>query len=351
MLRDSIVLIPLLFCVACGGADPQHKTQIDTLSQQVSDLSEAYESQRSRLDRLREQFALLTDRLETRQIHGVAAHQARRPAPVYAQPQVYAQPYVAPAQPYVAPAPPNALPVVKLRPAASKAAPVAKAPVVRRAPVAKTAPQPKAPVAKAEPLNPAPVDTRPPITITQADLDALSGASMAPAGRRPGQPVPPPANAAMAGNLGVVPLAGPSRPRTRRAPVESTAADPAIAAYQRAYGLYRSGAFSQAGPALVAFVRDHGSHDYADNALFWVGQIQFDQSRFQAALGTFRQVVDTYPAGNKVPDALLMIGLTQAKLGRSAEGRETLARLRAMFPQTEAARKADARLNDKAGSM
>ena len=162
--------------------------------------------------------------------------------------------------------------------------------------------------------------------------------------------MPPPANASGAGNLGVVPLAQPKgRRATPRPAVES--ADPAIAAYKRAYNLYRSGAFSEAAPALVTFVRDHGSHDYADNALFWVGQIQFDQSRFQAALGTFRQVVDSYPAGNKVPDALLMIGLTQAKLGRGAEGRETLARLRAMFPQTEAARKADARLNDKTGSM
>ena len=188
------------------------------------------------------------------------------------------------------------------------------------------------------------------MTITQADLDALSGYDPEPARRRPGQPVPPPANASMAGNLGVVPLARARTPHsTSRGPSE--AADPAIAAYKRAYGLYSSGAFSQASPALVAFVRDFGSHDYADNALFWVAQIQFDQSRFQAALGTFRQVVDNYPAGNKVPDALLMIGLTQAKLGRGAEGRETLARLRAMFPQTEAARKADARLNDRTGSM
>ena len=87
-----------------------------------------------------------------------------------------------------------------------------------------------------------------------------------------------------------------------------------------------------------------GTHDYADNALFWIGQVQFDEARFGAALATFHRVITEHPTGNKVPDALLMIGLTQAKLGRGAEGRETLARLRAMYPQTEAARKADDRL-------
>ncbi|MCA9711882.1 MAG: tol-pal system protein YbgF, partial [Myxococcales bacterium] len=114
--------------------------------------------------------------------------------------------------------------------------------------------------------------------------------------------------------------------------------------YKRAYGLYRAGQGGAAESAFTAFVERFGTHDYADNALFWIGQVQFDEARFGAALATFHRVITEHPTGNKVPDALLMIGLTQAKLGRGAEGRETLARLRAMYPQTEAARKADDRL-------
>lgn len=301
MLRAApIALITLSFCTACGGMSPQDKKQIATLEQQLGVLSEAYESQESRLNRLREQLELLQDQLEARQIH-----QTR-----------------------------EALPVVKLRPASPPAG----------------APAPVAP----EPAVAA--DTRPPVTITQADLDALSPAAVAAevsARRLPGRPVPPPENAGMADNLGVVPIASRAKPALvkRSALQKPVAADPAVSAYKQAYALYRSGAFSQAEPALQAFIRDHARHDYADNAMFWIGQMQFDQSRFAAALATFRKVVATWPAGNKVPDALLMIGLTQAKLGQVAEGRETLARLRAMYPQTEAARKADARLNDRAGSM
>lgn len=311
MLRLAPIALTLpLVCAACGGTNPQHKSQLDTLQREIAVLKDAQSSQQSRIEHLRDQVALLNDRLEARQLHPGAVSM------------------VAPAG--------RPLPVVKLRP-----------------PVAERQPPVAAPSAPAEPAQP--VDTRPPVTITQADLDAMSPAPAVAPRRLPGRPVPPPANAAMAGNLGVVPLAprGPrgATPRSTTRRADPARSDPAVTAYKRAYDLYRNGNFSAAGPALKRFVRDHAQHDYADNALFWVGKIEFDQSRFSAALATFRRVVSTWPAGNKVPDALLMIGLTQAKLGQGAEGRETLARLRAMYPQTEAARKADARLNDRAGSM
>ncbi|MEZ4472900.1 MAG: tol-pal system protein YbgF [bacterium] len=191
------------------------------------------------------------------------------------------------------------------------------------------------------------MDARPPVTITQADLDALGGGPSEegdPVRRFPRQPVAPPDNAAFAGNIGVAPIQGAARAVSRAAAPAAPTGDDPIAAYKRAYNLYRAGQGAAAESAFAAFVERYGTHDYADNALFWIGQVQFDEARFQAALATFHRVVTEHPAGNKVPDALLMIGLTQAKLGRGAEGRETLARLRAMYPQTEAARKADARL-------
>ncbi len=75
-----------------------------------------------------------------------------------------------------------------------------------------------------------------------------------------------------------------------------------------------------------------------------MGRARFDRSELAGALAAFRAVVDRYPAGNKVPDALLMIGLTLDRLGRPAEGRETLSRLVSMFPGTDAATQAQAAL-------
>ena len=86
------------------------------------------------------------------------------------------------------------------------------------------------------------------------------------------------------------------------------------------------------------------------NALFLTGRCNYDRGRYADALSTFRRVLEVYPTGNQVPDALLMIGLTQTKMGRAAEGRETLSRLRAMYPDTAAARQADSALG-RAGQM
>lgn len=287
-----VLLLFLIGLPACGGVQAE-RARVETLERRLSVLDEAFASQEQRIEQLKDRLALLEDRQETSQLQLA----------------------------------PKALPVVRLRPEA--------------APVAEAAPEAAvAPVAEVAEL---PADERPAVTITQADLDALGGGYEGEPGPRrfPRQPVQPPENAAFAGNIGVVPIAGtkPARPAGERAPAAGPD-DDAIGAYKRAYNLYRAGDGPKAEVALKEFVARYADHDYADNALFWVGQIQFDESRHEAALGTFRRVVTDYPAGNKVPEALLMVGETQKRLGRVAEGRETQERVRTMYPHTEAGRKA-----------
>jgi len=171
-------------------------------------------------------------------------------------------------------------------------------------------------------------------------------------GRR--RAVPPPANAANAGNIGVARLApqldfeGPRPPSPAVAPVTI---DEPIAAFKAAERLYRAGDLVTAIGAFDAFVQRWPEHGYADNALYLSGRCRYARAEYPKALTTFRQVLSTYPAGNQVPDALLMIGLTQARLGRSAEGRDTLTRLQAMYPDTAAARQAAAELDRSQGRM
>lgn len=186
---------------------------------------------------------------------------------------------------------------------------------------------------------PEPASTEPPIEITQADLEAIGGAEPARRARR--EPVPPPPNAAFAGSLGVAPVPPLGGPGPM---VGGGDADDPIGAYKRAYALYKGGDSAGALTAFEAFLRRWPRHDYADNALYWMGECRFARAEFAAALQTFRRVVSEHPTGNKVPDALLMIGMTLEKLGRPAEGRETLARLVTLFPDTAAARRAASHL-------
>lgn len=180
--------------------------------------------------------------------------------------------------------------------------------------------------------------------ISQADVDGVDPERAATGGLRSGgprAPVPPPENAAFAGNIGVTPLPG-GKGGAVAGGAESV--DEAVVTYKQVYVQYKNGDLSAAINGFQSFVGRWPDHSYSDNALFLVGQARYDRSELAAALTSFRKVVDTYPAGNKVPDALLMIGLTLERLGRTAEARETLGRLVSMFPGTDAAARAQTTL-------
>jgi TolA-binding protein len=51
-----------------------------------------------------------------------------------------------------------------------------------------------------------------------------------------------------------------------------------------------------------------------------------------------------WPSSRKVPDALLMLGSTQAKQNKTAAARTTLQQVIARYPDSDAARKATERL-------
>jgi TolA-binding protein len=63
--------------------------------------------------------------------------------------------------------------------------------------------------------------------------------------------------------------------------------------------------------------------------------------RHQEATSAFRALIQGDPAGALVPQALLEIGALQLSSGERAKGRATLMRLKSLYPQTSAARRAD----------
>ena len=284
-MRLARQLCGLVFAVggvACGGAHPQTQADLVKVQQRLDELTEAHQAQSRRIAYLKDRMDLMKDELEAR------AMSQRGPAI------------------------PAGLPVVQVRP-----------------------------LERPAPVDP---DEPPPTTITQADVERLSPRRDA----GPRGPVEPPANAAGAGNIGVLHMppapvalgaAAPLAP-PRTVTMDEPPADDAVAAYKAAYKLHQRGESGRASAAFAAFVANHPGHAYADNALYWLGESRFNTAQYRGALEAFRRVLQEHPTGNKVPDALYMIGLTMNKLGRPAEGRETLARLVAMYPDTKAARRA-----------
>ncbi len=125
-----------------------------------------------------------------------------------------------------------------------------------------------------------------------------------------------------------------TRHLVEQAPADSGAAAVPLAAaprsgsaeireYEAAFRLYRSGDYQAAVDRFRGFLQTHPSSDYADNALFWMGECYFKLGDHEQAVLTFAEVVELYPDGNKVPDALYRQGNAMLELGESSGKRET----------------------------
>jgi hypothetical protein len=101
--------------------------------------------------------------------------------------------------------------------------------------------------------------------------------------------------------------------------------------------------------ALEDFTGHFPQHPSADNALVEAAAA-YDAAGLQdASCAISRRVIDEYPAGDAQSDALERLAACEARRGSVEAEQRLLARLRADFPGTPAARRAEARLSQDSG--
>jgi tol-pal system protein YbgF len=120
----------------------------------------------------------------------------------------------------------------------------------------------------------------------------------------------------------------------------------AVTLYRKAFEALRAGRHEEAERGFREFVRAYPSHDLADNSQYWLGECFYDRKDYAAAVHEFRKVIERYPSGNKVPDALLKVGFSYLLLGSTEAGRQTLSQLQRSYPRHEAAGLATTRLEE-----
>jgi tol-pal system protein YbgF len=120
----------------------------------------------------------------------------------------------------------------------------------------------------------------------------------------------------------------------------------AVALYRRSYEQLRQGQPQEAAQGFREFLRQFPAHDLADNSQYWLGECFYDRKDFASAVREFRRVIERYPTGNKVPDALLKVGFSYLALGSVEAGRQTLEQLQRSYPRHEAAGLAATRLGE-----
>jgi tol-pal system protein YbgF len=137
-----------------------------------------------------------------------------------------------------------------------------------------------------------------------------------------------------------------SRQETRPAPSKVASASEGLELYRRSLEALRGGRHVEAAAGFRDFLKQHPRHDFADNAQYWLGECYYDQKDYPMAVREFRRVVEKYPQGNKVPDALLKVAFSHLALGSAEVGRQTLEQLVRSYPRHEAAGIASAKLSE-----
>jgi tol-pal system protein YbgF len=115
-------------------------------------------------------------------------------------------------------------------------------------------------------------------------------------------------------------------------------------AYMKAFGLFSTNNYSDAIASFESFITAYADSEYAGNAQYWIGECYYTQHDFTKAIEAFTRVVDNYPKGKKVPDALLKVGYSLINLNQPDKARVALEALVEKYPKTPAADKARERL-------
>jgi len=118
------------------------------------------------------------------------------------------------------------------------------------------------------------------------------------------------------------------------------------ALYDRGYTAFHQGKYLDAETTFQQFLANFRATDLGDNAQFWIGEARYARRDLSGAMAAFREVVNRYPEGNKVPDALLKVGDCQHGLGDIEGARKSYRSVVDRFPLAAAAAVAEDRLRE-----
>lgn len=114
--------------------------------------------------------------------------------------------------------------------------------------------------------------------------------------------------------------------------------------YDDGYTLFHQKLYQDAEARFAAFLARDSQSDLADNAQFWIGECRYARGDYSAALAAFTEVVERFPKGNKVPDAMLKAAKTLEATGDTDSARTTYREVETRFPGTAASAIAGERL-------
>ena len=142
------------------------------------------------------------------------------------------------------------------------------------------------------------------------------------------------------------PSAPPGSPGAPGSPplLGSSTTTPAADLYRRGVEQLKAGATDAAVLTFYDLVATYPESPLRESAQYLVADVYFKQKDWRGALGEFEALIAAVPRGEKVPEALVKMGLCQKELGDSARAKRTWERVVREHPSSAAARQARALL-------
>jgi tol-pal system protein YbgF len=94
------------------------------------------------------------------------------------------------------------------------------------------------------------------------------------------------------------------------------------------------------------YLKYYGETDLASNAQFYLGEVAFMQNQFQSALDAYNKVIENYSKSFKTASARMRKGFCLAELGQKASAVRELRAVVRLYPGTDEAKRAAAKLKE-----
>jgi tol-pal system protein YbgF len=174
---------------------------------------------------------------------------------------------------------------------------------------------------------------------TAAAEAGASGDEAAAAGEQAPVPVAPPPKTGV-GALG----GGGDSGGTLALPSPETLEGGEREAYRQAFELLKERDYDAAKQEFAAMLVRYPDGQFADNGVYWLGEIGYVTKDYPAALTHFNRLISDYPGSPKLPGAMLKLGYVYFDQQDMAQARSMLEAVVERFPDTTEGRLAEGRL-------
>jgi tol-pal system protein YbgF len=135
----------------------------------------------------------------------------------------------------------------------------------------------------------------------------------------------------------------PVKPAPPAKPASAAAGENAV--YQAAYNsLIKQGDAVTAAGQFQSFLQTYPDSRLAPNAWYWLGESYYATASYELALKSFGILLERFSDSGKAPDALLKSAYSHLELKNTAQGKQQLERVIALYPEHPVADMARSRL-------